>query len=352
MKTYFDYLAVCILFFVPYVLAIVAFRAIRDRELTSVKAYKHVDEHPWSPYWQYFQAACFVSGLRRRWTFMGLSPWWSLGQRSNRHLALDVISWKVFVDTLEYNRSFWYKDDEKYLLVRRPDRTVLIWLTVIDILLVSLLGAALGIGTFTAKPAATPVATQAAAIPTIQIVTPRTRPTATPVPAVNGDSIVIDLGQQAPGDALLQWINGLPGPNLPALPSALEDWLNSLPWPEVAAIQLPEGMDGFVVVARWGDGFELVRLDQYGNPVGSPVALSGTKEFTLHARELKWGVRYSDKFRVTDESQGHVDVYVAESGEPTMAAGYHLYNFRWWHLLILVIVAMGIVAAYRFGSVH
>lgn len=358
MNTFFNpvnYLMITFLTLIAYLFAIVAFRTIRNHALNSIGVYEEKRQlYARHPNWEYLGRArfAFTDGLKYRWPFMSLSPRWLLA-RGDHNKVLDVITWKDFGEEKEYTYSRWYKDSEQYLLVKRPDHAVLGWLLVIDFLLVGLLTVVLWFNAhpdvFSARSAATPVATQVA------VSTSAPRPTATPELEVevtdSGTAIVIDLDKQAPASALLEWINGLKGPDLPALPSALEEWLNSLPWPEVAAFELPEGMDGFVVVARRGDGFELVRLEENGNPVGSPVALKGTKEFTLHARELKWGVRYSNKFRVTDESQGHIDVYVAESGEPSMAVGYHLYNFRWWHWLIWLIVGiLGIIAAYQIGK--
>lgn len=333
----YPYLAVLLLFALPSLVAVVAFRAVRDHALTSVKVYKWTGRYISDSRWVYQRMARSMYGLKFEWPFMTLTPRWFQPEES-RSRSLSVVPWKQFRDTDEYYVRRFHKDGEYYLLVQRPDRTVFNWLAAIDLFVVGLIAATLF--WFSGRSSATPepIATQVAVEPTS---TPR--PTATPEPEVEvvdgGDSIVIDLDQQAVGDALLEWLNEhAKGTSIPTLSGPLVDWINSLPWPEVAAFEMPEGMDGFVVVARKSDGFELLRLDDKGNFVGGPIALKNTKEFTLHARELKWGVRYTDKFRVTNESQGHIDVYVAESGEPTMATGYHLFNFRWWHIAVLIIV--------------
>lgn len=353
MNTYFDYLAVAFLFLFPSLVVVIFGRALRGLAMTSVHVYHwYASEFSDGRWEKLCTAQTLKQGLSWRRPYLWFMPRWFLSDQSK---SLPIVSYKDFDEAEDYWEERWSIGDKPYLLVRKPDHSVRNVLLALDILLIVLLAGALWLnfhpGAFSAQPTPTVAPTAEYATPRPTPTGPTMEPLSTTTPEVEvtegGESIVINLDQQAPGDALLEWINGLKGPDLPALPTALEDWLNSLPWPEVAAIELPEGMDGFVVVARRGDGFELVRLDESGNLIGSPVALEEVNGLTLHARDLKWGVRYSDKFRVTDESQGHIDVYVAESGEPTMATGYHLYNFRWWHVAVLIVLIIIGIVAYR-----
>ncbi len=350
MNTYFDFFAFVFLFVLPYTVAVIAFRIIRKEALTRFVVYQWVSGSSES-YWQYHGMAKNMNSLKFTWAAMELvNPLWFLPLGKTPRKDVGVVQKRSFNDTDDHFIGRFLIDDTYYLIVDQGrSKTLLLaifiaWIIVTPIVMTFWLNAHPG-AFVSAEPTVTPAPTATQ----VAVSTSAPRPTGTPEIQVTdgGDSIIINLDEQAPSDALLEWINGLQGPDLPGLPSTLEEWLNSLPWPEVAAIQMPEGMDGYVVVARWRDGFELVRLDQYGNPVGGPVALKDTKDFTLHARELKWGVRYNDKFRVTNEGQGHIDVYVTESDEPPMATGYHMYNFRLWHIAIVIVLIIVGIVAYR-----
>lgn len=346
----FTYLMIAFLTLITFPYAVIAFRMIRRDAIVAYRVYKwttwsHDDEE-----WSYSGMAKAMRGLSFTWPMLSLVPRFSLpGEKE----ALEFVEEAEFDKRNQYAHrdEKWRVGKEDYLIVRHRFAWGQTWtIFLLALLFVVLIGGGLWFNTHpvAAEVPTTPEPTQ------IAVQTSAPLPTPMPEPEVEivdgGDSIVIDLDQQAVGDALLEWLNDhAKGVSIPTLSGPLADWLNGLPWPEVAAFEMPEDMDGFVVVARKGDGFELVRLEESGNLIGGPVALTDTKEFTLHARELKWGVRYSDKFRVTNESQGHIDVYVAESGEPTMATGYHLYNFRWLHAAIAVIVLIiaGIVVYRR-----
>lgn len=350
-------LTIALLTLITYPLALVAFRAIRDRALTSVRVYQWIPRRFGDSRWEYQRAARYMSGLSYRWPFMAMAPRWFQPEES-RSRSLTVVSWKEFRDTDDYVVRRWFKDDEYYLLVRYPNWTDQLRLLAAILSLVAIIAAGLWWNfhpeTMWSRVTATPAPTQIAAAPTR---TPR--PTATPAPEVevtdSGNTLVVELDRDVPPSEFWRRINEALSascdvcPSIPTIP--IPDWVWDIvgDW-EFTVVRLPEGMDGYIVAYQTPYGMAVRRVDDNFQQIGNPEALAET-EATIAARDRRFGIGYdNDGWDLPINGyRGNTVLIVTELGDLAMIVESRgiVYNFRWWHIAVLIIVIIAGVVVYR-----
>lgn len=375
MNTLFDYLAVAFLFLFPSLVVVIFGRAFRGLAMTSVHVCHWYASEFSTGRWETLCAArTFKQGLSWRRPYLWFMPRWFLSDQST---YLPTVSYKDFDEAKDYWDERWSIGDKPYLLVRKPDHSVRNVLLALDILLIVLLAGALWLnfhpGAFvSAQSTVTPA-------PTAEYATPRPTPTgptmeplptATPVQIeVDEESIIIDLTDRPNStNELIEWLNEqlsvVPIPTLP-FDVPLPEWLIELfGFGDSAVIVMPgQGQMLVTHVSVNGEHYMMFTWFEIGNDGLSrtPLAQTGLikgRKATLTAGDYVWGLEYSPgnsighRWSVGSNAKGNVVIFATNlnprSGheiniEPVGLA----YNFRWWHLLILALVVIVGIVAYR-----
>lgn len=208
-------------------------------------------------------------------------------------------------------------------------------------------------GFFVPTSATMPAPTQVAVVPT----SPPQR-TATPVQVevtTEGYALVVELDRDVPPSEFWQRVNEALSAScdvclwIPTIP--IPDWVWNIigDW-EFTIVRLPEGMDGYIVAYQTPYGMAVQRVDDNFQQIGTPEPLAET-EATIAALDRRFGIGYdNDGWDLPiDGYRGDVLVTVTTSINLPLiveARGF-AYNFRGWHIAIVIILIIVGVVAYR-----
>lgn len=403
----FDYLAVACLFLSPYLLAIVAFRFIRNDAIARYRVYKWFTWTGGDSEWQYYGGVALMHEIRWLWPLFLLTPTFVLKNTAGEDKNLKVVAKQDLKkdDSWAHRDQKWRVSDDDYLIVRNH----MTWSkTLIVLFITALLGAFISAGlllnahpgAFSARPTATESPIEATAEPTqsakqycrglyspdepyeIEFKVPKgesrvytyVKPDGevrqvviechdgvgmtyndvqyAPAPAT---VLVINLDQEASPSEIWEWLNSnlaaIPVPDLP-INWQPPEWLVKLFGEPVTVIRLPEGMPGYVIVTYTEAGLKFIRTDDEFRMIGNPQFVFDN-EATLQAATLHWGIEFDvDHYawkRPTGGYKGNTLLIVFENVyDPTFSVrgrGW-AYNLGYWPILGVAAILLIALAIY------
>lgn len=356
-----NYLMIAFLTLISFPYAVIALRMIRRDAIAAYRVYKWTQWSRGDEEWSHSNMARAMSGLNFTWPMLSLVPRFSLpGEKE----ALEFVKEAEFEKRHNYAHrdQKWSADKEDYLIVRHrfawgQTRAVFF----LALFFVVLIGGGLWLNAHpvsAAEAPTTPAPTQVVA-PTSVVPTSAPLSTATPAPEVEvtneGDALVVDLDRDVPPSEFWRRVNEALNatcefcPPIPTIP--IPDWVWDIigDW-EFTIIRLPEGMDGYIVAYQTPYGMAVQRVDDQFDQIGNPEALAES-EVTIAARDRRFGIGYSNKGwdKPINRYRGNTVLTVTESGGPAMiveARGF-AYNFRLWHIAVVIILIVVGVVVYR-----
>lgn len=209
-------------------------------------------------------------------------------------------------------------------------------------------------GFFVPTAATTPESTQIAVAPTSA-----PHPTATSDPQIEvtteGYALVVELDRDVPPSEFWRRVNEALSVSCdvcvwtPTIP--IPEWVWNIigNW-EFTIVRLPRGMEGYIVAYQTPYGMAVQRVDDHFQPIGNAEPLAET-EATIAARDRRFGIGYDNSGwdKPINGYRGDALVTVTESSNAPLiveARGF-AYNFRIWHVAVLIILIIIGVVAYR-----